>query len=146
VRLVPLSGWEAGEGNFFCKGRFRFSDHARRQIMDIMNVVDTFSRTMGIHGNNVAERHVRENKESDHGSQFPAANMDVDEVVKNLNSITKNFNEKVQFSFHEKSNRIIIKVINSDTNEVVRQIPAKYSIKLLEHFQEHMGLFIDESR
>jgi len=114
--------------------------------MDIMNVVDTFSRTMGIHGNSFAERHVRETKESQNAGQVLSGNMDVEEVVKNLNSITKNFNEKVQFSFHDKTNRIIIKVINSDTNEVVREIPAKYSLKLLEHFQEYLGLFIDESR
>jgi flagellar protein FlaG len=115
--------------------------------MDIMNVVDTFSRTMGIHSSSVPEKHVRENnKESANESQVLSGNRDVEDVVKNLNSITKNFNEKVQFSFHDKTNRIIIKVINSDTNEVVREIPAKYSLKLLEHFQEYLGLFIDESR
>lgn len=113
--------------------------------MDIMNVVDTFSRTMGIHASSVPEKHAREQRD-DYSSKIPAENMDVEGVVKNLNNIAKNFNEKVQFSFHDKTNRIIIKVINSDTNEVVREIPAKYSIKLLEHFQEYMGLFVDESR
>lgn len=114
--------------------------------MDIMNVVDTFSRTMGIHGSSATERHTREVRESEQKGKSSAVNMDVEGIVKNLNSITKNFNEKVQFSFHDKTNRIIIKVINSDTNEVVREIPAKYSLKLLEHFQEYLGLFIDESR
>ena len=114
--------------------------------MDIMNVVDTFSRTMGIHGSSIPEKHVRENKEPVNENQVLSGNRDAEDVVKNLNSITKNFNEKVQFSFHDKTNRIIIKVINSDTNEVVREIPAKYSLKLLEHFQEYLGLFIDESR
>jgi flagellar protein FlaG len=113
--------------------------------MDIMNVVDKFSRSMGIHGNNMPERYSRGSRD-ELSIKSSSSNMDVEEVVKNLNNIAKNFNEKVRFSFHEKSNRIIIKVINSDTNEVVRQIPAKYSIKLLEHLQEYMGLFIDESR
>lgn len=114
--------------------------------MYIMNVVDTFSRTMGIQGNGAPGRNVRENIEADNSGQGLPANKNIEGVVKNLNSIAKNFNEKVQFSFHEKTNRIIIKVINSDTNEVVREIPAKYSIKLLEHLQEYMGLFVDESR
>lgn len=114
--------------------------------MSIINVVDTFSRTMGIPGSGVSERLVREDKGADKGGQGLPSNRDVEGTVKNLNSIAKNFNEKIQFSFHEKTNRIIIKVVNSDTNEVVREIPAKYSMKLLEHFQEYLGLFVDESR
>jgi flagellar protein FlaG len=114
--------------------------------MNIVNVVDTFNRTMNMQGKNVLDRDDRENNEADHIAQSQSVNMDVEGVIKNLNNITKNFNEKVQFSFHEKTNRIIIKVINSDTNEVVREIPAKYSMKLLEHFQEYLGLFVDESR
>ena len=42
--------------------------------------------------------------------------------------------------------RLLIKLIDRDTNEVVSEIPSKYSLKLLEHFQESMGLFVDESR
>lgn len=114
--------------------------------MNIVNVVDTFNRTTNMQGKNVLDRDDRENNEADHIAQSQSVNMDVEGVIKNLNNITKNFNEKVQFSFHEKTNRIIIKVINSDTNEVVREIPAKYSMKLLEHFQEYLGLFVDESR
>ncbi len=114
--------------------------------MNIVNVVDTFNRTMNMQGKNVLDRDDRENNEADHIAQSQSVNMDVEGVIKNLNNITKSFNEKVQFSFHEKTNRIIIKVINSDTNEVVREIPAKYSMKLLEHFQEYLGLFVDESR
>lgn len=114
--------------------------------MDVVNVVDTFNRTMNMHGKSVLDRNERENSETDHSVQSQSVNMDVEGVVKNLNSIAKNFNEKVQFSFHDKTNRVIIKVINSDTNEVIREIPAKYSMKLLEHFQEYLGLFVDESR
>ncbi len=114
--------------------------------MDIMNVVDSFNKTTNMQGKNVLNRSGYENKEADQGVQSQSVNMDVEGVVKNLNNIAKNFNEKIQFSFHEKTNRVIIKVINSDTNEVVREIPAKYSMKLLEHFQEYLGLFVDESR
>lgn len=114
--------------------------------MDIMNVVDTFSRTMNTQVQRVLERDIRVNNGVNNKGESQSVNMDVEGVVKNLNNITKNFNEKVQFSFHDKTNRIIVKVINSDTNEVVREIPAKYSMKLLEHFQEYLGLFVDESR
>jgi uncharacterized FlaG/YvyC family protein len=113
--------------------------------MDIVNIVDSFSRTMGIHGRSIQERHSAGIVESGFERKEPL-DMDIESTIKNLNTLSKNFNEKVQFSLHEKTNRIIIKVVNSDTNEVVREIPSRYSIKLLEHVQEYLGLFIDESR
>lgn len=113
--------------------------------MDIVNIVDSFSRTMGIHGRSIQERNYRGIGESAIERKDPL-DMDIESTIKNLNTLSKNFNEKVQFTLHEKTNRIIIKVVNSDTNEVVREIPSRYSIKLLEHVQEYLGLFIDESR
>ena len=65
-------------------------------------------------------------------------------IVKQLNDSAGN-NDKVSFSFHEKTNRIIIRIKN-ENDEIVREIPSEDSIKLLEHIQEHMGLLIDESR
>jgi len=66
--------------------------------------------------------------------------------VDELNRLSGSFNEKVQFSYDDKTHRVIIKVMNRDKNEVVSEIPGKYSLRLLEHFRESMGLFIDESR
>jgi flagellar protein FlaG len=55
-------------------------------------------------------------------------------------------NERVSFSYHEGTNRVIMKVINPDTQEVIREVPAKNVIRLLEHIQEYIGMFVDESR
>ncbi|HOO72135.1 MAG TPA: flagellar protein FlaG [Spirochaetota bacterium] len=68
------------------------------------------------------------------------------EAVEKLNSAMSDFRERISFSYHEKTNRIIVKVIDSATNEVVREIPPKDLIKLLEHIKEYMGMFVDESR
>jgi uncharacterized FlaG/YvyC family protein len=39
-----------------------------------------------------------------------------------------------------------MKVINPDTQEVIREVPARNVIKLLEHIQQYLGMFVDESR
>ena len=70
----------------------------------------------------------------------------IDNLVDTLNSAAKSINERVSFSFHEKTNRVIMKFSNSETNEVIREIPPKEMIKLLEHMHDLIGMFVDESR
>lgn len=71
---------------------------------------------------------------------------EIKRTVAELNRLSGNFNEKVQFGYHENTNRIVIKIIDKDTNEVVSEIPSKYTLRLLEHIQENIGLIVDESR
>jgi flagellar protein FlaG len=73
-------------------------------------------------------------------------NENIDHLVDTLNSAAKSVNERVSFSFHEKTNRVIMKFTNPDTNEIVREIPPKEMIRLLEHMHDLIGVFVDESR
>ncbi|MCP4137828.1 MAG: flagellar protein FlaG [bacterium] len=77
-------------------------------------------------------------------SEEPSTN-DIMEVVDKLNLSANNFSERVLFSYNEKLNRVIVKIIDSETEEVVREIPPKAAMKLYEQIQEHLGLIFDES-
>ena len=68
------------------------------------------------------------------------------EIVDQLNKTVDGHEPKISFSYHDKINRVIMKIIDSDTNEVVREIPAKDLVKLLENLNEYIGVFFDESR
>jgi flagellar protein FlaG len=67
-------------------------------------------------------------------------------VIGKLNNSLESINEKVSFSYHEENKRIIIKVIDKETREVVREIPPKDIVKLSEHLKEYLGMLVDESR
>ncbi|OHD66245.1 MAG: hypothetical protein A2176_06430 [Spirochaetes bacterium RBG_13_51_14] len=71
---------------------------------------------------------------------------DILEIVNKLNTGVREIHERLTFSFHEKTQRVVVKFINTDTNEVIREIPAKEAIKLLEHIQDFLGMIVDESR
>jgi flagellar protein FlaG len=70
----------------------------------------------------------------------------INNVIDTLNSAAKSVDRRVNFSFNEKTNRVIIKFINGETNEVIREIPPKEMIKLLERMNDFIGMFVDESR
>lgn len=69
-----------------------------------------------------------------------------DAIVDTLNSAARSINKRVSFSYHEKTNRVIMRVTDTVTNEIIREIPPKEMIRLLEHIHEMIGMFVDESR
>lgn len=70
----------------------------------------------------------------------------VKNIVDTLNSAAKSLNQRVSFSIHEKTNRIIMRFQDANTNEVIREIPPREMIRLLERINEMIGMFVDESR
>lgn len=116
--------------------------------MNVINFVENFNSKIvssgnGFHGEKAVHPEIAETVQYD--SKIITSE-EVKRAVDELNKLSGNSNQKVQFALDDKTNRVVIKVMDRDTNEVISEIPGKYSIRLLEHFKEYMGLFIDESR
>ena len=69
--------------------------------------------------------------------------IDATERANNAVSIA---NRKFEFSIHEKTKQIMVKVINTDTNEVVREIPPERILDIVAGLLELSGLIVDERR
>ena len=70
----------------------------------------------------------------------PARPEALDEVVSGLNKMVQNLHRNLQFSVDDESGETIIKVIDSETNEVVRQIPSEEVVKLRQRMKEAAGV------
>lgn len=72
------------------------------------------------------------------------------EKVKNaINDINKKIrptHTQCEFKFHEKTNRISITVRDSDTNEVIKEIPPEKTLDMIAKTLELAGLLVDEKR
>lgn len=71
---------------------------------------------------------------------------EIAETVENLNRAAKDLTEKVSFSYNEKTNSIIVKFLDRENNEVVREYPPKDLMKVAEHIHEYLGILVDETR
>lgn len=60
----------------------------------------------------------------------------VKEVVEQLNNHAQAVNRDLQFSVDDESGRTVIKVINSETAELVRQIPSEEVLRLSQTIRE----------
>lgn len=70
----------------------------------------------------------------------------IQNAISRVNSSMKSVRTRAEFTYHEKIKRVSIKIMNEDTNEVIREIPPEESIKMVEKMWELVGLFVDEKR
>ena len=69
---------------------------------------------------------------------------DVQNMVDDVNKVIRYINERLQFSVHEETNRIMVKVLDRETEEVLREIPPEKMLDLISKLQEIAGLLVDK--
>ncbi len=69
----------------------------------------------------------------------------LDQVVGDINQQVQSFNRKLEFSIDDDAEMILIKVIDPETDEVIRQIPAKELVELHKHMEEMGSVIFNDS-
>ncbi|WP_455383387.1 flagellar protein FlaG [Salinispira pacifica] len=67
----------------------------------------------------------------------------IDKVLSDLQRVTQAFNRRLQFSVDRDINRVIVKVIDADTDKVIRELPPKEIQELYRRIREAVGLLFD---
>jgi uncharacterized FlaG/YvyC family protein len=70
----------------------------------------------------------------------------IDQAVENLRSAGDLFNKRLDFRVDEATNRIVVKVIDTRTDKVIKEIPPEQLLHLAAKIQEMVGLLVDEER
>lgn len=64
--------------------------------------------------------------------------------VKMLEETFQAFNRRVRLSVNEEINQIVIKVVDTRTDKVIKEIPAEEIQRMTAKIQEMIGLLVDE--
>ena len=70
----------------------------------------------------------------------------IKEAISRANNKMKSHRTRCEFSYHEETNRVSIKVLDKDTEEVIREIPPEETLEMIEKMWELAGLLVDERR
>jgi len=65
-------------------------------------------------------------------------------AVDSLKQTAMIFNKGLDFSIHEETERLIVRVIDKETNEVIREIPPEKILDIVAQVDKLLGLIIDE--
>jgi len=69
---------------------------------------------------------------------------EIDEVLKDLEKFSNYFKTHLNFSKDESTGITVVKIINSETEEVIRQIPSEEILKIASKMQEVIGVLFDK--
>ena len=69
----------------------------------------------------------------------------LNEVVFELNNLVRDLHRELQFSVDDKSGDTVIKVVDSKTDEVVREIPSEEVVRLRQRLEEAAGVIFRDS-
>ncbi|GMQ58048.1 flagellar protein FlaG [Vallitalea sediminicola] len=71
---------------------------------------------------------------------------EVIEAIEKANKHFKSYDRRLEFSIHEKTKQIMVKVINTDDDSIVREIPSEKILDMVAKLWEMSGIFVDEKR
>ena len=69
----------------------------------------------------------------------------LNEVVSDLNNLVRDLHRELRFSVDDKSGETTIKVVDSETDEVVRQIPSEEVVRLRQRLEDAAGAIFQGS-
>lgn len=68
----------------------------------------------------------------------------LEDVVKEVNDFIKPINNSLQFSIDDDTGTTVVKVIDSDTDEVIKQIPSEEMLALAKAIGQLKGLLVKQ--
>ncbi len=66
------------------------------------------------------------------------------QVAGRMNQRMQQMQRGLRFNVDEESGRIVVKVIDKDTDEVIRQIPSEEMLAMMKHINDFDGLIFDD--
>lgn len=78
--------------------------------------------------------------------QTPETPERLKKMIAEMNRKISNSNEEAVFGVHEKTNRIMIKILDKDTKEVIKEFPPEKTLDMIASIWEMAGILVDERR
>ena len=79
-------------------------------------------------------------EEDDRKEMAPVA---IEDVADKMNQVADVFNASLSFTVDKPTGRTVIRVVNKETDELIRQIPPEEALRLIHKMRDVMGMLLD---
>ena len=95
---------------------------------------------------NVNLTDIRSDVEDKAGNVRAVSEQHIKSEISKANTRLKTQNIRCEFGYHDDTNRVTIKVLDRDTDEVIREIPPEKTLEMIQKMWELAGFLVDERR
>lgn len=88
---------------------------------------------------------VRAQQEQQQQAAQESARQDLERYVQELRTVSRVFDKRLSFSFNEELDRMIVKVIDNETDRVIKELPPDELQRVHLRIREAIGLLLDET-
>ena len=71
---------------------------------------------------------------------------EIEQTVQQLNQTSEAFNISLRFKLHDETDRVMVQVVDTKANEVIKEIPPENLLRLAAQIQNMIGLLLDTKR
>ncbi|MBR5177337.1 MAG: flagellar protein FlaG [Lachnospiraceae bacterium] len=112
--------------------------------VDSSSVSKTGADTVTVDAIKPAGQVAEGNIKAENGDQ--PSDEEVKSAIKEANKRAVFGHASAQFSYHEATKRISVKIVDNDTKEIIREIPPEKTLDMISKMWELAGLVVDEKR
>jgi flagellar protein FlaG len=76
--------------------------------------------------------------------QRNSPDVDFEQIAEDLQLVTEAFNRRLKFSINRELDLVVVKVIDKETDKVIKELPPEEIQRLHVRIREAIGLLIDE--
>jgi flagellar protein FlaG len=110
-------------------------------IQDISKVDKTTSVVDSSRGKELAEGDSEQQSQSQLREQSP------EQIKKAVEKLNKSMpHSEAIFGIHEATNRVMIKIVDKETKEVIKELPPEKTLDMISRVWELAGMLVDEKR
>lgn len=69
---------------------------------------------------------------------------EIRDIVEELQTTTETMNRRLKFTLNEELDRIVVKVVDAETDTVIKELPPESLQRIQARMREAIGLLLDE--
>ncbi|MFJ5964428.1 flagellar protein FlaG [Bacillus sp. NPDC093026] len=107
------------------------------KLTPLVSIIDAYHTRVSNNQNDTVNADLQENGRS-------VSKEEIDKTIQGANKLIEPTQFHLQFELHEKLNEYYVKVVDNQTDEVIREIPSKEWLDFYAAMTEIVGLFVDK--
>lgn len=112
-------------------------------MSETMNVTGTTMQKLPQAPEQVDSGRKKANEEPDNNQGSSTKNVQTEELLTKIKGLTENGLYSVRFENDKRSKEMIVKIVDNETQEVIRQVPAEELLGVKAALAELQGNFVD---